>query len=171
MKSHNVGKSHENPPEAELCHRIRRSAFPCLKKKKDSLCQSSSQQVSCPLSNYLEPQNIVLNFRALCQSVCGLGFPSSHKVVTSKITILLHVFFSLWVTNIQITLQALLTGTKLRLLFSSCKKRGNCTWWKRSGGGEMAALRKTAKRPVLWESKILGASSSFWLPDWSFLYL
>ncbi len=47
----------------------------------------------------------------------------------------------------------------------SYRRRGNCTWWRRSGGEETAVLRRTVKRPALWEWRTSEESSSFWQPD------
>lgn len=121
--------------EAEVYHRIS-TALPCLKGT-DSLGKSSSQHVSYPLSNYLEPSKIGLNFCALCQSTCG--FSNSYKVVNSKTIIFLHIFFNLLVTNIQMTL---LTGSpyrdKITIAILQLQEEGKLhmmkeKWWRGNG--------------------------------------
>lgn len=121
MKSHNVGKNRKIHQKQRYAAEFPDQHFPVGKKKNQSVQELIS-------TSQLSPFEL---FRASKYSIelsCPLPVVpfASHKVVTSKITILLPVFFNLLVTNIQITLQALPTGTKLRLLFSSCKKRGNC---------------------------------------------
>ena len=83
-------------------------------------------------------QNIEFNLCALCQSICGLGFPNSHKVVTFK-TIILPDIFNPLVTNIQMTF---LTGSpyrdKITIAILQLQEEGKLhmmkeKWWRGNG--------------------------------------
>lgn len=83
-------------------------------------------------------QNIEFNLCALGQSICGLGFPNSHKVVTFKTIILLDIFNPL-VTNIQMTF---LTGSpyrdKITIAILQLQEEGKLhmmkeKWWRGNG--------------------------------------